>query len=67
MTAHTYEEIASDKALVCRTEKVTDAGAGTIWYVLLADGYLLDCGSGPGGQKRAEELAETINGRASYA
>lgn len=64
MTAYTYAEITSEKALVCRTERVTDAGGGTIWFVLLADGYLLDCGSGPGGQKRAQELAKIINGRA---
>lgn len=64
MTRHTYEEIASEKALVCRTEKITDAGAGTVWYVLLADGYLLDCGSGPAGEKRARDLAWVINGEA---
>jgi len=57
----TYEELKSDKALVCRNARVTDLGPGFIYYVCLADGYLIECGCDPDAEKRAEKVARAIN------
>lgn len=57
----TYEELKSDKALVCHNNCVTDMGPGFIYYVCLADGFLIGCGCDPGAEKRAEKVARAIN------
>ena len=57
-----FETLRSDKAIVCRKEHRTDHGVDDIVYVLLADGWLLDCGTGRVGTSRAEKLAAVING-----
>lgn len=51
-------DLRSDKALVCSQTRVNDAGAGEIWFVVLADGYLLDCGLS---RERATAVARAIN------
>ena len=56
-----FKTLRSDKAIVCRKEHRTDNGVDDIVYVLLSDGYLLDCGTGPTGRIRAEKLAVIIN------
>ncbi|WP_158013908.1 hypothetical protein [Sphingomonas sanxanigenens] len=56
-----WEELASDKALVCRREINCDQGGAVVHMVLLADGFLIDCGSSGYGEKRAQILAEIIN------
>ncbi len=55
----TFSELNSDKALVCQREHRADCGVGTVWLVLLGDGYLIDCGTQ--GEARAHILAEIIN------
>jgi len=55
----TFEELNSDKALVCHKEHRADCGVGTVWSVLLGDGYLIDCGTQ--GEARAHILADIIN------
>lgn len=55
------EELASDKAIVCRKEHRTNRGIDDIMYVLLSDGWLLDCGTGNLGSIRAKKLAALIN------
>lgn len=57
----TMADLTSDRALVCHRDKVTSAGAGTVWSVMMADGYLLDCGIGPKGHDRAEAVAAKLN------
>lgn len=57
----TYEELKSDKALVCRNARVTDMGPGFIYYVCLADGYLIECGCDPDAEDRAGKVARAIN------
>lgn len=57
----TWEELRSDKALVCHKEHRCADGVGTVWSVLLSDGYLVDCGSDRKSQRRAEVLATIIN------
>jgi len=54
-----FAELNSHKALVCKKEHRADCGVGTVWFVLLSDGYLIDCGTQ--GQARAHVLAGIIN------
>lgn len=57
----TWEELRSDKALVCHKEHRCDAGVGTAWLICLSDGYLIDCGTDRRSKARAHILAEIIN------
>lgn len=54
-----FERLRSNEALVTHREHRTDCGVGTVWSVLLGDGYLIDCGTQ--GKARAHILAEIIN------
>lgn len=54
----TFEELNSDKALVCKREINSDQGNATVWMVLCSDGFLLDCGLS---EARAVTLARMIN------
>ncbi len=56
-----YEDLRSDKALVCKREINNDQGGPTVWMVLLSDGHLLDCGSRSLAERRAIVLATMIN------
>lgn len=56
-----YDDLRSDKALVCRRELNCEQGAATIWMVLLSDGHLIDCGSSGLAERRATVLASMIN------
>lgn len=49
----------SNEAIVTHREHRADCGVGTVWSVLLGDGYLIDCGTQ--GEARAHILAEIIN------
>lgn len=55
------EDLRSDRALVCRQERFTEAGPGEWFYVLMADGFLLDCGYQRGAFDRAVEVAAALN------
>lgn len=55
--AHSMDDLNSPKALVCHSER----GGDIVWKVLLADGYLIDCGTGGLSERRANLLAEVIN------
>ncbi len=57
----TFEDIASPKALVCHQQHRADSGVGTVWFVVLADGYLIDCGAERHSEARANTLADIIN------
>lgn len=58
---HSFADLSSDKALVCRREINCDHGGATVWMVLLSDGHLLDCGSSSLAEGRAHTLAAMIN------
>lgn len=58
MNAHDWNDLNSDKALVCRREINCDQGGATVWMVVLSDGFLLDCGTL---EARAIALARIIN------
>lgn len=55
----------ANEAAVCRREIVNGEGAGTVWFVRLPDGYLLDCGYGYKADERAAEIARRFNQSAS--
>jgi hypothetical protein len=57
----TFDELNSPKALVCRREVNSDAGGATVHMVLLADGYLIDCGSSGFAEQRARIIADMLN------
>lgn len=59
--AAAFGEIASGRALVCRRENHSSAGLGIIYSIILADGFLIECGGGVRGETRANILAEIIN------
>jgi hypothetical protein len=52
---------ASNEAAVCRREIVNGDGAGTVWFVRLPDGYLLDCGYGYKADERAAEITRRFS------
>lgn len=56
-----FTTLRSGKAIVCHKDHRCDQGVGTVWYVLLSDGYLLECGHEPVSEARANILAEIIN------
>lgn len=56
-----WQELRSDKALVCRREVNSEHGSATVWMVILSDGHLLDCGSSILAERRAIVLASMIN------
>ena len=58
---HTFEDVKSDRALVCKKEINGEQGGATVFHVMVADGFLLDCGSGVEGEQRANILAIQIN------
>lgn len=53
--------LRSPTAIVARREVVTDSGGGVIHCVVLADGFLIECGSGFHAERRAHLLAEAVN------
>lgn len=57
----TFEELRSPRALVAYRQHRADCGVGDIACVVLADGFILDCGHDGLSKYRAEELARVIN------
>jgi hypothetical protein len=55
------KDLNSPKALVCHQQHRADCGVGTVWFVCLADGYLIDCGAEVYSEARADILASFIN------
>jgi len=54
-------DLQSDRALVLHREHRCEQGRGTVWFVCLADGYLIDCGTDRVSEARARLLASIIN------
>lgn len=53
--------LRSPQALVCHRQIHSDAGGATVFCVVLADGFIVECGSDYYAQKRAAKLAAAIN------
>lgn len=56
-----YDEIMSGRAIVARRQIHSDCGGATVFCVVLADGFIVECGSDGSSQRRAELLAKVIN------
>ena len=52
---------SSDKAIVAHRQINGEAGGAIVFCIVLADGFILDCGSDGYAQKRAAFLAEAVN------
>lgn len=56
-----WADLNGPKALVCHREINSEAGGATVFCVVLADGFILDCGSSGYSERRAKALAAVIN------
>lgn len=56
-----YETLVGPKALVCHRQIHSEAGGATVHCVVLADGFLVECGSDGYAERRAHELANVVN------
>jgi hypothetical protein len=55
------EELQSSRAIVATRQINGENGGGTVFCVVLADGFILECGSDYYAQRRAVLLAKIIN------
>lgn len=56
-----HDEILSPRALVAHRQINSEVGGTTVFCVVLADGFIIECGSDGYSQHRAKLLAEIIN------
>jgi hypothetical protein len=56
-----WTELNSPRAIVAKREINGGQGGATVRCVVLADGFILECGSGRHSENRAILLAEIIN------
>ena len=61
MSGIDYETLMSDKAIPCHRQIHGEAGGATVFCVVLADGFTVDCGSDGYAQRRARLLADAVN------
>ncbi|API52836.1 hypothetical protein BMW22_15530 [Rhizobium leguminosarum] len=57
-----FDILRSPLALVAHRQIHSDAGGATVFCVVLADGFIVECGSDGYSEKRASLLAEAVNG-----
>lgn len=55
------ETLRSDKAIVAHRQINSDMGGATVQCVILADGFIVECGSDGYAQERACLVAKAIN------
>lgn len=55
---HAWEDLNSDKALVCKREINSDHGHAIVHCVVLSDGFIIECGLN---EMRAKVLALAVN------
>lgn len=56
-----FDLIRSPQAIVAHRQIHADCGGATVLCVVLADGFIVECGSDGYSQKRAALLAEAVN------
>lgn len=61
MTSADFALLRSDRAVVGTKQHRTSDGVGEIYYVILADGFMLDCGHDFRAAARAAALAMIVN------
>lgn len=55
------DTLRSPKAIVAHRQVHSDCGGATIYCVILADGFIVECGSDGYAENRAQFLAEAVN------
>jgi len=55
------EELRSARAIVAQRQINGEAGGAVVMCVVLADGFIVECGADGYAQKRARLLAESVN------
>jgi hypothetical protein len=55
------ELLRSPKAITCHRQAHSDCGGATIFCVVLADGFIVECGSDGYSERRAKLLAAVVN------
>ncbi len=61
MSGIDFETLRSDKAIPCHRQVHGEQGGATVYCVVLADGFIIDCGSDGYAQERSQLLANSIN------
>jgi hypothetical protein len=61
MTGIDFETLRGPKAIVAHRQIHGEQGGATVHCVVLADGFLLECGSDGYAERRAKLLAEIVN------
>jgi hypothetical protein len=61
MQTEKMKRLMSSEALVCHRQINGESGGATVHCVVLADGFILECGSDGYAERRAGLLAEAIN------
>ena len=61
MTSPDMDLLRSDEAIVARRQVHSDCGGATIHCVVLADGFIVECGSDGYSEERAKLLAAAVN------
>lgn len=56
-----YDIIKGPTALVAHRQINSDCGGATVFCVVLADGFIVECGSDGYSEKRAMLLADAVN------
>lgn len=56
-----FETLRSNKAIVAHRQINCDMGGATVQCVILADGFIVECGSDGYASERATILADAIN------
>lgn len=56
-----FKTLSGPKALVCHRQINGEAGGAIVFCVVLADGFIVECGSDGYAQRRATLLADVIN------
>jgi hypothetical protein len=61
MSGTDFDLLRSDKAIPCHRQVHGEQGGATVFCVVLADGFIVDCGSDGYAQKRSQLLADAVN------
>lgn len=56
-----FDTLCGPLAIVAHRQIHSDAGGATVMCVVLADGFIVECGSDGYSEKRAKLLAEAVN------
>lgn len=61
MTDQDFADLRSDRVILARRQINGESGGATVFCVVLADGFIVECGSDGYAEKRAAYLAEAVN------